>query len=110
MIKNKKIQKKKYGFEPGFQIVNYKTREVLHDLISGTALSKKYNKPAKEIKEPEPINKEEINDEINEEVIEEPEQINEEINEEEIKKVVENINPKTFVKNRRSIRLNEICH
>lgn len=48
-----KIQKKKYGFEPGHQIINYKTREVLHDLISGTALSKKYNKPAKEIKEPE---------------------------------------------------------
>lgn len=48
-----KIQKKKYGFEPGHQIVNYKTREVLHDLISGTALSKKYHKPAKEIKEPE---------------------------------------------------------
>lgn len=48
-----KIQKKKYGFEPGHQIVNYKTKEVLHDLVSGTALSKKYNKPAKEIKEPE---------------------------------------------------------
>ncbi len=48
-----KIQKTKYGFEPGHQIINYKTREVLHDLISGTALSKKYHKPAKEIKEPE---------------------------------------------------------
>lgn len=53
LVIDKKIQKKKYGFEPGHQIVNYKTREVLHDLISGTALSKKYNKPAKEIKEPE---------------------------------------------------------
>ncbi len=53
LVIDKKIQKKKYGFEPGHQIINYKTREVLHDLISGTALSKKYNKPAKEIKEPE---------------------------------------------------------
>jgi predicted NBD/HSP70 family sugar kinase len=53
LIVDKKIQNKKYNFEPGHQIVNYKTREVLHDLISGTALSKKYNKPAKEIKEPE---------------------------------------------------------
>jgi predicted NBD/HSP70 family sugar kinase len=53
LIIDKKIQKTKYGFEPGHQIINYKTRETLHDLISGTALSKKYNKPAKEIKEPE---------------------------------------------------------
>jgi predicted NBD/HSP70 family sugar kinase len=53
LVVDGKIQKKKYGFEPGHQIINYKTREVLHDLISGTALSKKYNKPAKEIKEPE---------------------------------------------------------
>ena len=53
LIIDKKIQKTKYGFEPGHQIINYKTRQVLHDLISGTALSKKYNKPAKEIKEPE---------------------------------------------------------
>lgn len=53
LVIDKKIQKKKYGFEPGHQIINYKTREVLHDLISGTALSKRYNKPAKEIKEPE---------------------------------------------------------
>ena len=53
LVIDKKIQKTKYGFEPGHQIINYKTREVLHDLISGTALSKKYNKPAKEIKEPE---------------------------------------------------------
>jgi glucokinase len=53
LVIDKKIQKKKYGFEPGHQIVNYKTKEVLHDLISGTALSKKYHKPAKEIKEPE---------------------------------------------------------
>ncbi len=53
LVIDKKIQKQRYGFEPGHQIINYKTREVLHDLISGTALSKKYNKPAKEIKEPE---------------------------------------------------------
>lgn len=53
LVIDKKIQRTKYGFEPGHQIINYKTREVLHDLISGTALSKKYNKPAKEIKEPE---------------------------------------------------------
>lgn len=53
LIINKEIQKKKYGFEPGHQIINYKTKETLHDLISGTALEKKYNKPAKEIKEPE---------------------------------------------------------
>lgn len=53
LVIDKKIQKKKYGFEPGHQIVNYKTKEIVHDLISGTALSKKYHKPAKEIKEPE---------------------------------------------------------
>ena len=53
LIIDKKIQSACYGFEPGHQIVNYKTGETLHDLISGTALSKKYNKPAKEIKEPE---------------------------------------------------------
>lgn len=53
LIIDKKMQKATYGFEPGHQIVNYKTGETLHDLISGTALSKKYNKPAKEIKEPE---------------------------------------------------------
>lgn len=53
LIIDKKIQKKKYGFEPGHQIINYKTKETLHDLISGTALEKKYHKPAKEIKEPE---------------------------------------------------------
>lgn len=53
LIIDKKIQKTRYGFEPGHQIINYKTKETLHDLISGTALSKKYNKPAKEIKEPE---------------------------------------------------------
>jgi glucokinase len=53
LVIDKKIQKKKYGFEPGHQIINYKTHEMLHDMISGTALSKKYNKPAKEIKEPE---------------------------------------------------------
>lgn len=53
LVIDKKIQKKKFGFEPGHQILNYKTREILHDMISGTALSKKYNKPAKEIKEPE---------------------------------------------------------
>jgi predicted NBD/HSP70 family sugar kinase len=53
LVVDRKIQRKKYSFEPGHQIVNYKTREVLHDLISGTALSKKYKKPAKEIKEPE---------------------------------------------------------
>ena len=53
LVINQKIQNKKYGFEPGHQIINYKTKETLHDLISGTALSKKYNKPAKEIKEPE---------------------------------------------------------
>lgn len=53
LIIDKKIQNKKYGFEPGHQIINYKTKETLHDLISGTALEKKYNKPAKEIKEPE---------------------------------------------------------
>ncbi len=53
LIVNKKIQKSAYGFEPGHQIINYKTRETLHDMISGTALEKKYNKLAKEIKEPE---------------------------------------------------------
>lgn len=47
------IQKKRYGHEPGYQIMNYKTGEVLHDMISGTALEKKYGKPAREIKEPE---------------------------------------------------------
>ena len=47
------IQRKRYGHEPGHQIVNYKTGEMLHDMISGTALEKKYKKPAKEIKEPE---------------------------------------------------------
>lgn len=47
------IQKKRYGHEPGYQIVNYKTGEVLHDMLSGTALEKRYGKPAKEIKEPE---------------------------------------------------------
>jgi len=53
LVIDKKIQKKKYSFEPGHQIINYHPREILHDLISGTALSKKYGKPAKEIKEPE---------------------------------------------------------
>jgi predicted NBD/HSP70 family sugar kinase len=53
LIVDQKIQKKRYGFEPGHQIINYKTKETLHDLISGTALEKKYHKPAKEIKEPE---------------------------------------------------------
>lgn len=53
LIIDKKIQKKKFGYEPGHQIINYKTKETLHDLISGTALEKKYYKPAKEIKEPE---------------------------------------------------------
>ncbi len=53
LVIDKKIQRTKYGFEPGHQIINYKTKETLHDMISGTALSKKYNKPAKEIKEPE---------------------------------------------------------
>ncbi len=48
-----KIQRKKYGHEPGHQIMNYKTGEILHDMISGHALEKKYKKPAKEIKEPE---------------------------------------------------------
>jgi glucokinase len=53
LVIDRQIQKKKYGYEPGYQIVNYKTGEVLHDMISGTALEKKYKKPAKEIKEPE---------------------------------------------------------
>ncbi len=53
IISNQKIQTKKYGFEPGHQIINYKTHETLHDLISGTALEKKYGKPAKQIVEPE---------------------------------------------------------
>lgn len=53
LVIDKKIQKTTFGFEPGHQIVNYKTGETLHDLISGRSLSKKYNKPAKEITEPE---------------------------------------------------------
>lgn len=53
LIIDKKIQKSRYGFEPGHQIINYKTKETLHDCISGTSLEKRYNKPAKEIKEPE---------------------------------------------------------
>ncbi len=53
LVVDGKIQRSSFGHEPGYQVINYKTGEVLHDMMSGTALEKRYNKPAKEIREPE---------------------------------------------------------
>ncbi|MEK7551994.1 MAG: ROK family protein [Patescibacteria group bacterium] len=52
-IADSKIDEETQGFEPGHQIISYKENETLQNLASGEALQKKYNKPPKEIHDPE---------------------------------------------------------
>ncbi|HRY31068.1 MAG TPA: ROK family protein [Candidatus Paceibacterota bacterium] len=44
-----KFEKNKFGFEPGYQILNNETGENWEDLASGTAVEKKYKKHPKEV-------------------------------------------------------------
>jgi len=48
-IINGKFEKNRFGFEPGFQILNNETVESWEDLASGTAVEKKYGKHPKEV-------------------------------------------------------------
>ena len=48
-IVNGKFEKNRYGFEPGFQILNNETGENWQDLSSGTAVQKKYQMHPKDV-------------------------------------------------------------
>jgi predicted NBD/HSP70 family sugar kinase len=48
-INKGKFEKNKYGFEPGFQILNVETGENWEDLASGTAVERKFNKHPKDV-------------------------------------------------------------
>lgn len=48
-IVNGKIDNSAYGFEPGHQIIDFKESKYLEDLISGTAIEKKFTKRAYEV-------------------------------------------------------------
>ena len=48
-----KIDEGARGFEPGHQIISYKENQTLQNLASGEAIQKKYNRPPKELLDPE---------------------------------------------------------
>jgi len=52
-INNGKFEKNKYGFEPGFMILNNETFQNWEDLSSGTAIQKKLNKEPKQVAQTE---------------------------------------------------------
>lgn len=52
LVIDKKLQKSTYGFEPGYQIINPKTKENIQDLIGGDSWEKRLGIPAKEIVDP----------------------------------------------------------
>ncbi|MCB9805774.1 ROK family protein [Candidatus Nomurabacteria bacterium] len=49
LIINKQIAKNKFGFEPGHQILNYKTGDTFEDLLGGNSLQEKYNLHPKQL-------------------------------------------------------------
>lgn len=48
-IVNGKFEKNRFGFEPGFQIINNETGENFEDLCSGTAVEKKFGMHPKDV-------------------------------------------------------------
>ncbi|NCS99282.1 ROK family protein [Candidatus Parcubacteria bacterium] len=48
-ITNGRFEKNRFGFEPGFQIINNETGENFEDLCSGTAVEKKFNMHPKDV-------------------------------------------------------------
>ncbi len=48
-ITNGKFEKNRFGFEPGFQIINHHTAENFEDLCSGTAVEKKFRMHPKDV-------------------------------------------------------------
>jgi glucokinase len=51
LVIDNKLQPTTYGFEPGYVIFDPKTGDNIQDLISGTALTKKFNVPAKDVRD-----------------------------------------------------------
>lgn len=50
---NNKIDKNRFGFEPGHQIIDFENKRSLEALVSGTALEKRMGKKPYEVMEPE---------------------------------------------------------
>jgi glucokinase len=48
-----RFEKNKFGFEPGFQILNHTTKENFEDLASGTFVQQKFGIPPKEVAQTE---------------------------------------------------------
>lgn len=52
LITNKKINKSAFGFEPGFQIIDYKSGKTFHEIASGKALEEQFGMKPRDMRDP----------------------------------------------------------